>query len=71
MLTSHLVHKHKINREEARKLAGRRRLVKEGVVQQRPKVRCPYPGCEKKICRIDIHLRNVHKMDVNDEDYKK
>ena len=58
-------------REEACNQSGKRRLVKEGVVQQRLKVKCPYPGCNKRLCRIDLHLRNVHKMDVNDVDYKR
>lgn len=40
-----------------------------GVVQRQKPIECPFPGCTKKVVRVDRHLINVHKIDTSDERY--
>lgn len=69
VLLSHLKLKHKLGAQEAKRLAGEKRLVKLGTSQKTSPVPCPHPGCCKMVVRVDRHLVNMHGMDKTDPDY--
>ena len=47
------------------------RAVRTGVVQKRQPVACPVVGCSALVARVDVHMRKIHKMDKNSEEYKR
>ena len=47
------------------------RAVRSGVKQNNKPMLCPVEGCTSLVVRVDLHLRNIHKLDKNGEDYKR
>ena len=47
------------------------RAVKSGVTQHNKPLPCPVEGCTSLVVRVDLHLRNIHKLDKKWEDYKR
>ena len=39
------------------------RAVKSGVTQHNKPLPCPVEGCTSLVVRVDLHLRNIHKLD--------
>ena len=70
-MTDHLKTVHKKTASEAVQLSKCHRAVKAGVTQTRKPIACPVPGCSSLVVLVDLHLRNVHKMNKEDEDYKR
>lgn len=70
-MTDHLKTMHNKTASEAVQLSKCNRSVKLGVVQKNKPVACPVPGCSSFVVRVNQHLRTMHKMDKNDEDYKR
>ena len=70
-MTAHLRRIHKISADEAVKLSKCNRAVKSGVIQKNTPVACPVKGCTAMVVRVDLHLRNQHKLDKDGEDYKR
>ena len=70
-MTDHLKTIHHKTASEAVLMSKCNRAVKLGVVQKNKPVACPVPGCSSLVVRVNQHLRNIHKMDKNDEEYKR
>ena len=69
-MVSHLIKSHKKEKEEAKNLSKRTRAVRKGVTQKNTPVRCPVSQCNSVICRVDLHLRRVHRINKLDPEYK-
>ena len=62
-MVSHLKKMRKKSAKEAVDMSKLTRAVKSGVTQQNKPLPCPVEGCTALMVRVDIHLRNIHKLD--------
>ena len=70
-MPSHLRIMHKKSSKEAVQLSKVTRAVKAGVQQKNKPLPCPVEGCTALVVRVDLHLRNIHKLDKDGNEYKK
>ena len=70
-MPSHLRIVHKKSSKEAVELSKVTRAVKSGVMQKNKPLPCPVEGCTALVVRVDLHLRNIHKLNKDGDKYKK
>ncbi len=70
-LTKHLRTYHGMSDDESKIISRQNRAVRVGVTQAQKPVNCPVPGCKSVICRVDKHLRQVHRLNKRDPEYER
>ena len=65
--------KHEYSHEAALEYSRKHRNMKVGVQRQTTTQRtpCPVTGCSGLIQRVDVHLKNVHKMEPGTAEFNK
>ena len=62
-MVSHLKKMHKKSAKEAVGMSKLTRAVESGVTQQNKPLPCQVEGSTALMVRVDIHLKNIHKLD--------
>ena len=70
-MMQHLRTYHGMSDDEAKTISRQNRAVRVGVTQAQKPVNCPVPGCKSVICRVDKHLRQVHRLNKRDPEYER
>ena len=70
-MVSNLKTVHKKSAQEAVKILKLNRAVKKGTIQKNKPFTCPVQGCSALVVRVDLHLRRIHNLDRQGEDYKR